>query len=211
MQKNQIIALTWAGVAYYKAEFFGRSMIIYVKYMVSERCKMLVRQELKQLGIHFIAVELGTLEVPEALDKEKMEILKNKLLLSGLLILDDKKSILIEKIKNYITELIHYTDKLPQKNYSDLISEKLGYDYTYISNLFSDVKGVTVQEYIIRSKIERVKELLLYDELNLTQIADKLHYSSVSHLSRQFKKTTGLSPSYYKQLKQKRNFNLENM
>ncbi|MCW3077620.1 MAG: AraC family transcriptional regulator, partial [Bacteroidetes bacterium] len=109
-----------------------------------------------------------------------------------------------------ITEMIHYSDELPKINYSDYISEKLHYDYTYLSNIFSEVKGITIQQYIIINKIERVKELLLYDELNLTEISYKLHYSSVAHLSNQFKKVTGLSPSFYKQLKQKRNGNLEN-
>jgi AraC-like DNA-binding protein len=126
-------------------------------------------------------------------------------------LLDDKRSILIEKIKNVITELIHYSDELPRVNYSDYISEKLGYDYTYLSNIFSEVKGTTIQQFIIINKIERVKELLLYDELNLTEIAYKLHYSSVAHLSNQFKKITGLSPSFFKQLKQKRKGNLENL
>ncbi len=125
--------------------------------------------------------------------------------------LDDNKSILIEKIKNVITEMIHYSDEIPRVNYSDYISEKLNYDYTYLANIFSEVKGITIQQFIIMHKIERVKELLLYDELNLTEISFKLHYSSVAHLSNQFKKVTGLSPSFYKQLKQKRKSNLENM
>jgi AraC-like DNA-binding protein len=125
-------------------------------------------------------------------------------------LLDDKKSILIEKIKSVIVEMIHYSDELPQINFSDYISEKLNFDYTYLSNVFSEVKGITIQHFIIINKIERVKELLLYDELNLTEISYKLQYSSVAHLSNQFKKVTGLSPSFYKQLQQKRK-NLENM
>src|SRR4029078_6161347 len=134
-----------------------------------------------------------------------------RLLKSGLELLDDKRSILIERIKNVITEMIHYSDELPTQNYSDYISEKLEYDYTYLSNIFSEVKGITIQQFIIIHKIERVKELLLYDELNLTEISYKLHYSSVAHLSNQFKKITGLSPSFYKKLKQKRKENLENL
>jgi AraC-like DNA-binding protein len=126
-------------------------------------------------------------------------------------VLDDKRSILVEKIKNVIIEMIHHSDEAPIVNYSDFISEKLNYDYTYLSNIFSEVKGLTIQQYIIINKIERVKELLLYDELNLTEISYKLHYSSVAHLSNQFKKITGLSPSFFKQLKQKRKSNLENM
>jgi len=150
-------------------------------------------------------------ETFENMDDEQLEKLKNNLLKSGLELLDNKKSILIEKIKNVITEMIHYTDELPNVNYSDYISEKLDYDYTYLANTFSEVKGITIQQFIIINKIEKVKELLLYDELNLTEISIKLHYSSVAHLSNQFKKITGLTPSFYKQLKQKRMKNLENM
>jgi len=126
-------------------------------------------------------------------------------------LLDNKKSILIEKIINVIVEMIHYSEEVPKVNYSDFISEKLGYDYTYLSNIFSEVKGITIQQFIIIHKIERVKELLLYDELNLSEISYKLNYSSVAHLSNQFKKVTGLTPSYYKKLKKKRMANLENV
>lgn len=179
--------------------------------MVSLRCKMMVKEELNKLGLHYIAVDLGTVEIMEKISPVQQEQLKQNLLKSGLELLDDKKSILIEKIKNVITEMIHYSDELPKVNYSDYISEKLKYDYTYLATIFSEVKGITIQQYIIINKIEKVKELLLYNELNLTEIAFKLHYSSVAHLSNQFKKITGLSPSFYKQLKQKRNSNLENM
>jgi len=126
-------------------------------------------------------------------------------------LLDDKKSILIEKITNVIIEMIHYQDELPKVNYSDYLAEKLDYDYTYLSNVFSEVKGINIQQFIIHHKIERVKELLLYEDLNLTEISYKLHYSSVSHLSNQFKKVTGLSPSFYKKLRRKRERNLENI
>lgn len=179
--------------------------------MVSLRCKMMVKAELEKLGILYKTIDLGTVETFEKIDDEQREMLKKNLLKSGLELLDDKKSILIEKIKNVITEMIHYTDELPNENYSDYISEKLGYDYTYLANTFSEVKGITIQQYIIINKIEKVKELLLYDELNLTEISHKLHYSSVAHLSTQFKKITGLTPSFYKKLKQKRMNNLENM
>lgn len=179
--------------------------------MVSLRCKMMVKAELDKLGILYKAIDLGTVETFENIDDEQWEQLKNNLLKSGLELLDNKKSILIEKIKNVITELIHYSDELPNVNYSDYISEKLDYDYTYLANTFSEVKGITIQQFIIINKIEKVKELLLYDELNLTEISSKLHYSSVAHLSNQFKKITGLTPSFYKNLKQKRMNNLENM
>jgi AraC-like DNA-binding protein len=179
--------------------------------MVSLRCKMLVKEELEKLGLRYIVVDLGTVEIMEDITAEQHEQLKKNLLRSGLELLDDKKAILIEKIKNVITEMIHYSDELPKVNYSEYISEKLDYDYTYLANIFSEVKGITIQQFIIIHKIEKVKELLLYDELNLTEISYKLHYSSVAHLSNQFKKVTGLSPSFYKQLKQKRKSNLENM
>jgi AraC-like DNA-binding protein len=186
-------------------------MKLYIKYMVSLRCKMMVKEELKKLGLRYVVVDLGTVEVLEDITQQQHDQLKENLLKSGLELLDNKKSILIEKIKNVITEMIHYSDELPKVNYSDHISKKLNYDYTYLANIFSEVKGITIQQFIIIHKIERVKELLLYDELNLTEIAYKLHYSSVAHLSNQFKKITGLSPSFYKKLKQKRKGNLENM
>ena len=179
--------------------------------MVSLRCKMMVKAELTNLGLHFVIVDLGVVDILEDITPEQREQLKINLLRSGLEVLDDKRTILIEKIKNVIIEMIHYSDELPALNYSDHISEKLHYDYNYLSNIFSEVKGITIQQFIITHKIEKVKELLLYDELTLTEIAYKLHYSSVAHLSNQFKKITGLSPSYYKLLKQKRKGNLENM
>ena len=179
--------------------------------MVSLRCKMMVKEELKKLGIKYRLVDLGMAEIFDDITLEQRELLKKNLLRSGLELLDDKRSILIEKIKNLITEMIHYSNELPKVNYSDYISEKLGYDYTYLANTFSEVKGITIQQFIIINKIEKVKELLLYDELNLTEISYKLHYSSVAHLSNQFKTVTGLTPSFYKTLKKKRKNNLENM
>jgi AraC-like DNA-binding protein len=172
---------------------------------------MMVKEELKKLGLKYGVVELGMVELLEDLSEKQRRQLKENLLLSGLELLDDKKSILIEKIKNAVTEIVHYSDELPLLNYSEHLSQKLNYDYTYLANIFSEVQGITIQHFIILHKIERVKELLLYDQLNLTEISFKLHYSSVAHLSNQFKKVTGLSPSYYKRLKQKRMINLENM
>lgn len=186
-------------------------MKLYIKYMVSLRCKMVVKEELRNLGLHFIAVDLGEVEIFEELTKEQHTRLKENLLRSGLELLDDKKNILIERIKAVIVEMIHYSEELPKINYSEHISEKLNQDYTYLSNIFSEVKGITIQQYIIFHKIERVKELLLYDELTLTEISYRMQYSSVAHLSNQFKKVTGLTPTYYKQLRQKRQGNLENL
>jgi AraC-like DNA-binding protein len=172
---------------------------------------MVVKDELKKLGLRYVAVDLGMVEIPEGITAQQHDQLKENLLKSGLELLDDKRSILIERIKNVIVEMIHYSEEVPKINYSDHISAALNYDYTYLSNIFSEVKGITIQQFIIINKIERVKELLLYDELNLTEISYKLHYSSVAHLSNQFKKITGLSPSFFKKLKQKRKGNLENM
>lgn len=186
-------------------------MKIYIKYMVSHRCKMMVREELGKLRLEPLTVELGVVELASEVSVEQLTRLRAKLLLSGLELLDNKKSILIEKIKNAVTEMIHYSEHVPEDNYSDYISKKLGYDYTYLSNTFSEVKGITLQQFIINNKIERVKELLLYDELNLAEISRKLHYSSASHLSNQFKKVTGLTPSYFKKIKQIRINNLENL
>ena len=163
------------------------------------------------MGLHYVLIDLGVLEILEDVTAEQREQLRVNLLRSGLELLDDKKAILIDKIKSVIIEMIHYADELPDVNYSEYISQKLDYDYTYLANVFSEVKGITIQQFIITHKIEKVKELLLYDELNLTEISYKLHYSSVAHLSNQFKKVTGLSPTFYKRLKQKRKANLENI
>ncbi len=186
-------------------------MKLYIKYMVSLRCKMLVKEELKKLGIECLSVDLGMVEIQDDVTEEQLETFAKNLKKSGLELLDDKRNILVEKIKSIIIEMIHYEDEVPKVNDSDYISEKLEYDYTYLSNTFSEVKGITIQQYIIMHKIERAKELLLYDELTLTEIAYKLHYSSVAHLSNQFKKITGLTPTYFKELKEKREKNLEDL
>ncbi len=169
--------------------------------MVSQRCKMVVRAELLKLNIICLSVDLGMAETNQDLTIEQLIILTGNLKKSGLELMESKKAILIEKIKNIITELIHYSENELRINFSDYLAEKLDYNYTYLANVFSDVTGLTIEHYIIAHKIERVKELLLYDELSLTEISYKLHYTSVAHLSSQFKKVTGLTPSYFKQLK----------
>ena len=179
--------------------------------MVSIRCKMVVKAELEKLGLHYGTIELGEVYLTERITPEQRRQLKINLLRSGLELMDDKKAMLIEKIKVVIVEMVHYTDELPRVKNSDYISEKLHYDYTYLANFFSESTGITIEHFIIMHKIERVKELLLYDELNLTEISYKLNYSSVAHLSNQFKKITGLSPSYFKKLKRKRGTTLENV
>jgi len=170
---------------------------------------MVVKEELKKLGLHFIVVDLGEIEIMEDITDAQREELKNALINSGLELMDDKRSVLIEKIKNIVVEMIHYSDELPKINYSDYISEKLDYDYTYLSNLFSEINGITIQQFIITHKIERVKELLFYDELSLTEISYRMQYSSVAHLSNQFKKVTGLTPSQFKHLKFKHRNQIE--
>ena len=184
-------------------------MKLYIKYMVSIRCKMVVKAELDALGLHYTTVELGVVEIMEEITKEQRSKLKAALLESGLELMEDKRAMLIEKIKIVITEMIHYSDELPRINYSEYISKTMGYDYTYLANIFSEVKGITIEHYIIAHKIEKVKELLLYDELNLTEISYKMNYSSVSHLSTQFKKVTGLTPTFFKNLKDKKRSNLD--
>ncbi len=179
--------------------------------MVSTRCKMVVKDELKKMGLHFIVVDLGEIDIMENISSDQREELKIALHTSGLELMDDKRAVLIEKIKNVIIEMVHYADELPKVNYSDYIAEKLNHDYTYLSNIFSEVKGITIQQFIIIHKIERAKELMLYDELNLTEISYKLNYSSVAHLSNQFKKVTGLTPSHFKQLKDKRRSPIEDI
>lgn len=186
-------------------------MKLYIKYMVSIRCKMVVRAELLKLGMHHGVVDLGEVEVREQITEEQREKLRIALLRSGLELMADKRAVLIEKIKNTIVEMIHYTDELPRVKNSVYLSEKLNHDYTYLANLFSEATGVTIEHFIISHKIERAKELLLYDELTLTQIADVLNYSSVSHLSNQFKKITGLTPSFFKGLKSKKRQTLESI
>ncbi len=172
---------------------------------------MLVKSELDNLGIHYGMVELGEVELKVGLTDQQKVQLRTNLLKSGLELMEDKKSIIIERIKNIVVEMVHYADELPKTNFSDFLSKKMDYDYTYLSNLFSEVTGTTIEHYIITHKIERVKELLVYNELTLSEIAWKLHYSSVAHLSNQFKKITSLTPSFFKKIKHKRLTAIENL
>lgn len=177
--------------------------------MVSNRCKLAVKEELKKLKLHFMVVELGEVEIMENISMAQRQILKVGLLDSGLELMDDKKAMLIEKIKNVIIEMVHHLAEPININFSDYLSQKLDHDYTYLSNLFSEVQGTTIEQFIISHKTERIKELIIYGELNITEIAWKMNYSSVAHLSSQFKKSTGLSPSHFKKLKDKRRNPLE--
>jgi len=177
--------------------------------MVSNRCKLAVSNELKKLGLHFIVVDLGEVEIMENIDEEKRELLREGLFKIGLELMDDKKAILIEKIKTIIIQTIHYSEEAIKVNFSNYLSENLHHNYTYLANLFSEVQGSTIEQFIILHKIERIKELIIYGELTITEIAWKMNYSSVAHLSSQFKKVTGYSPTHYKQLKDKRRNPLE--
>jgi AraC-like DNA-binding protein len=172
---------------------------------------MVVKSELEKLGLHHTRVELGETEIMEDITPAQMKVLDDALRMTGLELMDDKKSILVEKIKAIIIELVHYSDDQIRLNLSDYLSEKLNHNYSYLSNLFSEVKGTTIEHFYLAHKIEKVKELLVYDELNLTEIAYKMHYSSVAHLSNQFKKMTGLTPSHFRNLKHKRRSTLTNM
>ncbi|HCE57773.1 MAG TPA: AraC family transcriptional regulator [Prolixibacteraceae bacterium] len=171
--------------------------------MVCVRCQMVVKTELEKLGLHYTYVKIGEADVVEELLPEQLGKLNTGLKKAGLVLMDDKKSILVEKIRSAIIELVHFTEDQIKVNLSDFLSEKLEYDYTYLANLFSEMNGVTIEKFYLTHKIERVKELIVYGDLNLSEIAWKMHYSSVAHLSNQFKKFTGMTPSHFKMLKGK--------
>ena len=180
-----------------------QSNIIHIKNMVCKRCIKVVRDELSQLGCNIENIELGKVELKEKPDENKLKVIRDLLLKNGFELIEDNKSKIIETIKTLIINVIHHNKEIPAYlNFSDILSNETGYDYSYLSSLFSSVMGITIEKYIILQKIEKVKELLVYDELNLNEIAYQLKYSSVQHLSSQFKKITGLTPSYYKKIKQ---------
>lgn len=179
--------------------------------MVCIRCQMVVKAELEKLGLHYVDVKLGETNIIENISPEQLDQLDIALRKSGLELMDNKKSILVEKTKSAIIELVHYSEEQIKVNLSDYLSKQLNYDYTYLANLFSEVKGTTIEKYYLAHKIEKVKEMIVYDELSLTEISYRMHYSSVAHLSNQFKKITGLTPSHFKKLKQKRRGSIENV
>lgn len=179
--------------------------------MVSLRCKMLVKAELEKVGATPLSIELGSAEIQDELTDKQKVILKNNLFVAGLPLIEDKKISIIEGIKNAVVEMVHHADEFPIVNYSEYIKSRLNMDYVYLSNIFSEIEGRTIQQFIITHKIEKVKELLMYDEYNLTEISYKLNYSSVAHLSNQFKKVTGLSPSCFKKMNLTRTQILENV
>ncbi len=178
-----------------------RAMTIYIKNMVCIRCKMVVKAELANMGLHFTRVDLGQADITGDISIAQHDQIKADLLKSGLELIDDIKSVLIEKIKKVIIELVHYSEEPLPVNLSVYLSQQLHHNYTYMANIFSERQGHSIEKFLIEHKIERVKELLIYNELNLTEIAFKMHYSSLAHLSSQFKKVTGHTASHYKHLK----------
>jgi AraC-like DNA-binding protein len=179
----------------------SRQMVLYIKNMVCHRCKMVVGTELEKLKLHPINIALGEVLIEEKqLSKEQLQQVGDSLTAVGFELIDDRKSKLIEQIKTFVIDAVHYKNEQPKKNYSELLSQHLHHDYSHLSNLFSAVEGITIEQYIINQKIEKVKELLMYGELSLSQIALQLGYSSTAHLSNQFKKLTGLTPSKFKQM-----------
>jgi AraC-like DNA-binding protein len=179
--------------------------------MVCIRCKLVVKDELTKLGLKYITVDLGEADLVDSISPAQREQIRSALLQSGLELMDDKKSVLIQKIKNVIIETVHYSEEPLTINFSQFLSEKLNHNYTYLANLFTEAQGMTIEQFLIGHKIERAKELLVYNELTLTEIAYKLHYSSVAHLSAQFKKVTGLTPTFFKNLKGIRRSMLEDV
>ena len=172
--------------------------------MVTRRCQTAVKEVLKDLGLHYIMVDLGEVDIMEELTTEQRDQVRTKLQQSGLELLDDKRTIIIEKVKSIIIDMVHNSNEPVKTNFSDYLSQKLNYDYTYLANLFSEIQGTTIQQFVIKHKVERIKELIMYDELNITEIAFLMDYSSVAHLSNQFKKTTGLSPSQFRNFKNRK-------
>lgn len=178
--------------------------ILFVKNMVCNRCIMVVQDELEKLDLDFTNIRLGEVTLTKELNPDERNAVEAALIPLGFEVIDDKKSRIIEKIKNIIIDLVHHQDNDSKSNLSDLLSEKLNHDYNYLSNLFSEVEGTTIEKYFIAQKVEKVKELLVYDELSLSEIALRLNYSSVAYLSNQFKKVTGLTPSHFKQIREEK-------
>lgn len=186
-------------------------MQLFIQNMVSLRCKMMVRSEMEKLGLAYSSIELGEVSLPNPITTDERQQLKCALHKSKLELMDDKKAMLIEKIINIIVEMVHYTNEIPQVNFSTYLSDKIGQDYHKLADIFSKTKGVTIEHFIILHKVERIKELIIYDELNFTEISYKMYYSSVAHLSKQFKQVTGLTPSFFKAMSVRKRTNLEDL
>ncbi|MWB94626.1 helix-turn-helix domain-containing protein [Flavobacterium sp. GA093] len=186
-------------------------MKLYIKNMVCSRCKMVVKAEFEKLEIEPISVELGEVELTKPITETEKATLLQNLQALGFDLIDDKKSKTIDKIKTLIIELVHHQNNELKTNLSDYLAQELHQDYNSLSNLFSEVENNTIEKYFINQKIEKVKELIIYNELSLSEIADMLNYSNVAHLSNQFKKVTGFTPTYFKNLKDKKRIQIENL
>lgn len=186
-------------------------MKIYIKYMVSNRCKVAVKEELEKLGLHDVTVELGEVEIREDISEQTYSQLNRSMKELGFELLEDRRVILAEKIKTIVIEMIHYHENTEKINLSTYLSENLKYDYTYLSNVFSEIHGISIVHFMIFHRIERIKELLKYDELSISEIAWKLNYSSIGHLSNQFKKFTGITPQQFKHMKDKTRIPIESI
>lgn len=193
---------------YYKPNYF---MKIYVKNMACESCKIVVKEALKELDISPVKVELGEIETKEDLSDEEKKLLNKKIKTAGLELLENKQGVLIEKIRKVIFDYVYKSDEKPNVKFSVLLSEELNHNYNYLANFFSEVEATTIEQFILALKIERIKELIIFGEDTLSEIAYKLHYSSVAHLSAQFKKITGLTPSHFRALKEKRRITIQNI
>jgi YesN/AraC family two-component response regulator len=186
-------------------------MKILIQNMVSLRCKMMVKLELDKLGITYKSIELGEVELAESITEATKQLLETALHKSGLEVMHEEKAMLIEKIINIIVEMVHYSDEYPKTNFSTFLSEKMQQDYHKMAEIFSKTKGINIEHFIILHKVEKVKELIMYDELNLSEISYKMHYASIAHLSKQFKQITGLTPTFFKSLSKKQRCNLEDL
>ncbi|ASB49755.1 helix-turn-helix domain-containing protein [Alkalitalea saponilacus] len=186
-------------------------MKLYIKNMVCNRCILVIENLFKEAGFHVIKTELGEVEIKEELNPEQINLIESNLKPIGFKLIEEKKAQIIEKIKTSIIKLIHHSEEGIKINLSSYLSNQVNYDYNYISNLFSETEGKSIEKYYITQKIEKAKELLVYDELSLSQIADKLNYSSVAHLSSQFKKITGLTPTHFRKIKEKKRNSLDNL
>lgn len=184
--------------------YYSSNMKLYIQNMVCLCCKKTVAAELKKLNLEFTCLELGEVQLLTPIAESELTRLKTNLHEFGLELMEDQKAILVEKIVAIIISMIHSDNNIPSINFSDYLTLALNQDYASLSALFSKTKGITIEQFIILHKIERIKELIMYDELSLTEISYKLHYSSVAHLSNQFKKVTGLTPSFFKSIKNKK-------
>lgn len=186
-------------------------MKIYVKNMACESCKIFVREALDDLGIVQFKVELGEIETKEDISDNEKKELNGRIKKAGMELLEKKQGVLIEKIRKVMIDYVAHSDNMPNIKFSVLLSRELNHSYTYLANFFSEVEATTIEQYIIALKIERIKELIIFGEDTFSEIAHKLNYSSAAHLSSQFKKATGLTPSHFKALKEKRRIAIQNI